>query len=174
MSEGVEFSIARRRSDYFRATLGYALRQPFFVAQLFGLPVFASILAFVILRERGSAIQLSGTVAALVLAAAVELWPILRSYRVGSAQPGAFEPIFYRFDASGVEMRSATGESRAGWVAFNRALELQDYFVLRSYPGALHIIPKRDIATTALSSLRRLLEAQLPGKCQLSVAEISS
>ena len=107
-------------------------------------------------------VLVAGSVFAVGLLARVALGGL------GSPQTVAFlrEGADFELSDDGVASRYPSGESRQGWERCTRALEYPDSIVLR-FGGAVHLLPRGDIASGDLDTLRALLRRHLGKRARL-------
>jgi YcxB-like protein len=107
-------------------------------------------------------VMVAGTVFALGLLARVGLGGLRNPQTVAFLREGAD----FELSDDGVASRYPSGESRSSWDRCTRALEYPDSIVLR-FGGAVHLLPRADIAPGELDALRALLRRKLGKRARL-------
>lgn len=166
-AEHLEFTVTRRRADYFWGMLFDGLNNRIFWLAVLIPPVAEGMLQ--LKRTEGmeaatrtlEVLTHAASAAGLVAAAVIAIFYVAAN--LNARAPGHLSPVTYVVSPTGMGTR---GEITA-WARYRGAIETKALFVLQQKAGLLQIIPKRDLSTQAIAALRQLLRTNLGRRAQV-------
>lgn len=84
-------------------------------------------------------------------------WPSIAGIKQRQRDRNLQYPIHHIFTALGITIKGKTSQLTLGWKAVDRIRETSRFFLFFYSPSEAYFLPKRDIASTDLETLRRVI-----------------
>lgn len=162
-----EITVTRKRSDYFWGLLFDGLSSQVFWLAVLIPPVAQGVLHFrrtegMELAARALEIATQMAMTAGVVAAAV-FAIFYFAAGLNARSPTSRALTTYSVSPAGI----ANGGKVEAWSGYRGVIETKALLILQQKQSAIQIIPKRDLSTQAIASLRRLLRQNLGRRAQV-------